>query len=214
MSFIDQRLPDEIERGAQGGPGFKTVIAETANGYEQRNITWSQSKAAYDVGYGIMAKDGTVHDVNVATVLSFFNVCKGRGHSFRFKDWSDYEIGKDSTDTYQAIAIADGAETEFQIVKRYTVDSNTHERIITKPVDGTLRVFLGASEQTEDTDYTVDYATGVITFLSAPTAALSVNVICEFDVPVRFDIDKLDVVVHTWRAGSVPNIPLVEVRGE
>jgi uncharacterized protein (TIGR02217 family) len=34
----------------------------------------------------------------------------------------------------------------------------------------------------------------------------------EFDVPVRFDTDLIQVSVASFRAGEVPRVPVVEVR--
>jgi uncharacterized protein (TIGR02217 family) len=34
----------------------------------------------------------------------------------------------------------------------------------------------------------------------------------EFDVPVRFDTDKLDINLSGFASGAIPNIPVVEVR--
>ena len=34
---------------------------------------------------------------------------------------------------------------------------------------------------------------------------------CE-DVPVRFDIDRIDINMKAFNAGSVPSVPLVEVK--
>jgi uncharacterized protein (TIGR02217 family) len=33
-----------------------------------------------------------------------------------------------------------------------------------------------------------------------------------FDVPVRFDTDKLEVSLQGIRHGAIPNIPIVEIR--
>jgi uncharacterized protein (TIGR02217 family) len=34
----------------------------------------------------------------------------------------------------------------------------------------------------------------------------------EFDVPVRFDIDRLDIELSSFDAADAPMIPLIEVR--
>jgi len=208
MAFLDQRLPEEVEKGASGGPSFSTTIATLASGFEKRNINWSATRQQYDVGYGIQNKD------DFSEVLAFFYVCNGRAHSFRFKDWGDYQIGDDEEDDPQEIGTGDAAETAFQVVKRYTVGATTHEREITKLVASTVRVFVNFVEQTLTVDYTVNALTGVITFVVPPPMGESVGVICEFDVAVRFDVDQCNVTLETFQAGAVPNLPVVEVRGE
>jgi uncharacterized protein (TIGR02217 family) len=208
MAFINQRLPEEVERGSSGGPSFSTTVATLSSGFEKRNINWSASRQQFDIGYGIQSKE------DFSEVLAFFYVCNGRAHSFRFKDWGDYVIGNDEADSPQEIGTGDGADTTFQIVKRYTVGATTHEREITKPVNGTVRAFVNFVEKTEGADYTVNYLTGLITFTVFPPAAQSVGVICEFDVAVRFDVDNCDVTLETFQAGAVPSLPLIEVRSE
>jgi uncharacterized protein (TIGR02217 family) len=199
------RLPEDIERGAKGGPGYKTTVLPLSGGREKRNIEWSRSRGKWDVGYGLQSKTLLV------TIIDFFHSMEGRAHSFPFKDWSDYEIGVDATDTYQEVGIGDGAEQNFQIVRRYTTGGVTKDRIIEKP-RATVRVFLGAAEQFSG--FTVNASTGIINFTSPPGGAVSVGVICEFDCPVRFDTDDLSVVMEVYNAGMIPSIPLIEVRGE
>jgi uncharacterized protein (TIGR02217 family) len=34
----------------------------------------------------------------------------------------------------------------------------------------------------------------------------------EFDIPVRFDTDRIEISLAAFKAGSVPSVPLVEIR--
>jgi uncharacterized protein (TIGR02217 family) len=204
MAFHDTKLSDAVERGAQGGPHFKTNILMLSSGFEKRNIEWERTKGEWDVGYGIDTKEA------YSEVLTFFYARQGRAHSFRFKDWSDFEIGDDPTP--QEIGVGDTVALTFQIEKRYSNGGYTFHRPIYKPVSGTLRVFFDGVEQFGN--WSANYLTGVITFTSPPAGSVSVGVICEFDVPVRFDTDVLNINVEIFSAGAVPQISLVEVRGE
>lgn len=207
MAFHDVRLPDEIEKGAKGGPGFNTTVNQLFSGHEKRNVNWQDTRGSWNIGYGIEYKDGGLDELK-----AFFYTRRGKAHSFRFKDWSDYEIGDMEEETPQEIGTGDAAETEFQIEKRYSSGGYTFHREITKPVNGTLRVFLSGVEQFSG--WSANYATGIITFITAPGGSVSVSILCEFDVPVRFDTDKLDIDMEIYNAGSVPEIPIVEVRVE
>ena len=204
--FHDVRLSVDVERGAKGGPRFSTTIAELSSGREKRNINWSRPRLEWDIGYGI--DDKSTHE----QVLAFFYARNGRAYGFRFKDWTDYQIGTSSTDTPQEIATADGSTTSFQIVRRYTDSSYQYDRKITRPVSGTVRVFLDSVEQ--GSGWTVDNDTGIITFSVAPTASpdQSIGVICEFDVPVRFDTDGLDLTAFRDDAFSFEQIMIKEIR--
>ena len=53
----------------------------------------------------------------------------------------------------------------------------------------------------------------IVTFAlgHVPAAGAAVRAGFEFDVPVRFDIDRIDVSLATFEAGRIPSIPLVEI---
>ena len=55
-------------------------------------------------------------------------------------------------------------------------------------------------------------ATGVITFAVAPEDGAPVTAGFEFDVPVRFDTDRIAVSVASFQAGDLPQVPVLEVR--
>ena len=85
MAFHEVRFPDNISRGARGGPERRTQIVELASGAEERNASWANSRRRYDVAYGIRRAD------DLAAVVAFFEARGGRLHGFRFKDWGDHK---------------------------------------------------------------------------------------------------------------------------
>lgn len=198
MAFHETRLPVDIELGAVGGPSFFTTVLELFSGYEQRNINWTKARGRWDIGYGIR------EEADMDSVRDFFYARRGRAHGFRFKDWTDYEL-----DTQQ-IGTGDGTETEFQIYKRYSDGGYYYDRDIKKPVSGTVEVYLNGALQASG--YSVDTTTGVITFDTAPSIGDVVSAACDFDVPVRFDIDQLPVTAHGLQLQSVTGIDIVELR--
>ena len=207
MAFHEIRFPDNISRGARGGPERRTQIVELASGDEERNASWANSRRRYDVAYGIRRTD------DLAAVVSFFEARNGRLHGFRYKDWADYKSALPSqaiTQTDQQIGTGTGSLTTFQLAKRYTSGAQSWTRTIVKPIAGTVRVALGTVEQL--TGWTLDTTTGVITFTAAPGAGVIVRAGFEFDVPVRFDTDMLDVTLDIERLGSITSIPLLEIR--
>lgn len=207
MAFHDTRFPVNISRGARGGPERRTQIVELSSGDEERNATWSDSRRRYDVAYGIRKAD------DLAAVVTFFEARGGRLYGFRFKDWSDYKSSLPSvaiSRTDQSIGTGTGALKTFQLVKRYTSGAQTWTRTITKPVAGTVLVALNGVNQA--TGWTVDALTGIVTFMVAPANGVAVSAGFEFDVPVRFDSETLDVTLDFERLGSIASIPLVELR--
>ena len=207
MAFHEVRFPDTISRGARGGPERRTQIVTLASGDEERNASWANSRRRYDVAYGIRRAD------DLAAVVAFFEARNGRLHGFRFKDWSDYRSGQPSaaiTSVDQTVGTGTGSQTAFQLAKRYASGAQSWTRTIAKPVAGTVVVALGGVPQLSG--WSVDPATGIVTFLTAPGPGVAVTAGFEFDVPVRFDSDTMDVTLDVERLGSITSIPLVEIR--
>lgn len=64
----------------------------------------------------------------------------------------------------------------------------------------------------EGADYSADPFTGLVTFATAPANTVVISAGFEFDVPVRFDSDSIQVSIDTFQAGQVPDVPVVEIR--
>jgi len=207
MAFHEVRFPDDISRGARGGPERRTRIVELASGDEERNSPWADSRRRYDAAYGIRRAD------DLAAVVAFFEARHGRLYGFRWKDWSDYKSCLPSalpSATDQIIGEGDGSTTQFQLVKVYASGAQSYSRRIVKPVAGTVLVALDGIPQ--GSGWSVDPSTGVVSFAAAPGNGVIVTAGFEFDVPVRFDTDRLDVTLDIERMGSIASIPLVEIR--
>ena len=82
-----------------------------------------------------------------------------------------------------------------------------YQRPITKPVAGTVRLGLGQEELHEETiDFNLDTTTGLAGNSEPPAGAGNIEVVAgfEFDVPVRFDTDRIQTSVASFQAGDVP----------
>lgn len=209
MTFHDVRFPASLSFGALGGPERRTEIVTLANGFEERNTPWAHARRRYDAGMGLRSLD------DVETLIAFFEACQGQLVGFRWKDWSDYQSCRPSCAVEasdQLIAVGDETTKIFQLCKTYRSGTAAYTRPIAKPVPGSVRVEVGGDLFQQDVDYTVDYAKGVLTFVSAPDTGAEVRAGFEFDVPVRFDIDTIMTSVSSFQAGEVPNVPVVEIR--
>ena len=207
MAFHEERFPDDISRGARGGPERRTQVVELASGHEERNASWSASRRRYDVSYGIRRAD------DLARVVAFFEARLGRLYGFRFKDWADYKSCLPSevpSPNDQQIGTGDGETTLFQLTKTYGTAPHGQTRRIEKPVPGTTRIALAGAEQFAG--WSVDTTTGVVTFNTAPEPGIPITAGFAFDVPVRFDSDLMDVTLDIERLGSITSIPLLEIR--
>lgn len=198
MSFVETRFPTDISYGSGGGPEYATDIIITASGHEQRNINWNAARARYNVAHGVKTQ------AQLDALVAFFRARKGRAYGFRFKDWTDY------TATNQSIGTGNGSATNFQLRKTYNSGSVNEVRDITKPVSGTVAIYLNSVLQASG--WSVNTATGVVTFSSAPGSGVAVTADFQFDVPVRFDTDRLTATLDAYGVNSWLDIPLVEVR--
>ena len=207
MAFHEVLFPDAISRGARGGPERRTQIVELASGAEERNASWVNSRRRYDVAYGIRRAD------DLAAAVAFFEARSGRLHGFRFKDWADFKSCLPSQTpgpTDQPVGTGNGSTNTFQLAKRYTSGAQSWTRTITKPVAGTVSIALNGTPQASG--WSVSTTTGLITFATAPALGVAITAGFEFDVPVRFDTDVLDVTLDLERLGSITSIPLLEIR--
>lgn len=207
MSFHDVRFPVNIGRGARGGPVRRTQVVELGSGAEERNASWADSRRRFDISYGIRSAD------DLAAVVAFFEARNGRLFGFRFKDWSDYKSCPPSaapTFTNQVLGTGTGALRHFRLRKSYTSGPVTWWRMIRRPVAGTVRIAVNGVERT--TGWTVDLSTGIVSFTTAPASGQAVTAGFEFDVPVRFDSDEMQVDLDIERKGTIDSITLVELR--
>ena len=211
MNFHEERFPSGISRNATGGPERRTDVVVLGSGYEERNSRWADSRRSYNAGYGVKSLD------DLHAVIAFFEERRGRLDGCRWKDHSDWKSCVPSAAPApldQQIAIGDGVRSHFQLTKTYGSAHAPWVREIRKPVAGTVLVAVNGTTQNEGTDFVIDAATGVVVFQTGhiPSSGSAVTAGFEFDVPVRFDTDKLEISIHSFKHGAIPAIPVVEVR--
>jgi uncharacterized protein (TIGR02217 family) len=207
-AFHEVPFPLSLALGATGGPERRTEIVTLANGREERNSPWAGSRRRWNVGVGVRSLD------DLHLLITFFEARRARLHGFRWRDpvdWKSCAPSAEPAATDQLLGVGDDAETEFQLVKRYESGGEAVERAIVKPAAGTVRVAVDGIELTPGVGFAVDVTTGLIS-LTTPAAALApVTAGYEFDTPVRFDVDRLDVSREAFGAGAVPDAPVVEI---
>lgn len=211
MSFHEIRFPTHISRGATGGPERRTDVVVMGSGFEERNARWAHARRSYNAGYGVRSLD------DLHAVIAFFEERRGRLYGFRWKDHADWkscapEAMPAAAD--QVIGTGDGNQATFQLIKRYGGLHAPYDRPITKPVAGTVLVAVGGLAQSEGADFEIDTTRGTVMFRSGrtPEPGAVITAGFEFDVPVRFDTDRLEVNLSGFRHGAIPAIPIVEIR--
>lgn len=206
MTFIETRFPTKIAGGAQGGPMRLTDVIELRSGYAEANSIWQHSLREWDAAYGVK----TANDLH--SVIEFWEAMNGRHNTFRWKDWSDFKSCAPQSalaNTDQTIGTGDGSTLQFQLVKVYAAGSASYSRPIRKPVANTVVVSIDDVNQTSG--WVVDTTTGMVTFTTAPSTGEVIKAGYEFDVPVRFNTDKLSTQLEAYHAG-IASIGIKEVR--
>jgi uncharacterized protein (TIGR02217 family) len=209
-SFHEVSFPLALALDARGGPERRTDIVTLASGREERNARWQHARRKYDAGLGVRS----LNDLRL--ILNFFEERRGKLYGFRYKDPLDYtshSLSAAPSPVDCEIGAGTGVLAGFQLKKTYGGGDNIYQRLITKPVAGTVRVAVAGVEKMLAADFTVDVETGIVTFLSGhlPADGAIVTAGFEFDVPVRFDTDSLDISLKAFKAGELPSIPLIEI---
>ena len=195
-AFHDVRFPLDLGYGATGGPQFSTQVVNTGSGFEQRNSSWAEARLHYDAGVGVRS------EADLAELVAFFRARRGAAHGFRFNDPLDHAA------THEPIGVGDGVRTRFELVRTYGSGADAQVRRITRPVASSISVTVGGIAVAA---WSLG-ALGNVDLAVAPASGVAVAASFDFDVPVRFAEDRLEVGLASWRAGDVPSVPLIEVR--
>ena len=209
-SFHEVRFPVGVSFGATGGPERRNEIVALTSGRERRNLRFAQSRRHFDVGTGVRSL------TDLYEIIAFFEARRGSFHGFRFRDPFDMKScppDKTPSAMDQIIGTGDGVTARFQLFKRYGSGPDSYLRRICKPVEGSVRVSIDGVERSYSADFTIYHPTGIVTFgLSAiPANGQTVRAGYEFDVPARFDIERIAISLSAFKAGQIPSIPIVEI---
>jgi uncharacterized protein (TIGR02217 family) len=207
MSFHEVLFPTALSFGSSGGPERKTEIVTLASGFEERNTPWAHGRRRFDAGLGLRSLD------DIHAVLAFFEARMGRLYGFRWRDWADHKSCAPSATPSPldcAIGVGDGATRAFALAKTYVSGPAIYRRPIAKPVPGSARVAVDGVEVVSG--FSLDATRGTVTFDSAPAPGAALTAGFVFDVPVRFDTDRIEVNLGAFEAGEIPLVPVIEVR--
>ncbi|ABN76251.1 TIGR02217 family protein [Cereibacter sphaeroides] len=209
MGFHEVRFPTNLSFGSIGGPERRTEIVTLVNGFEERNSLWAHSRRRYDAGVALRSLD------DIQALLAFFEARRGQLYGFRWKDWADYRSCLATASPGpkdQPLGIGDGISREFALVKTYRSGSEQYVRPVAKPVAGSVKVAVAGAVLVEGAGFSVDETRGLVTLAAAPAEGAAVTAGFEFDVPVRFDTDRIQISMASFQAGEVPSVPVMEVR--
>ena len=211
MGFHEVRFPTTISRGSAGGPGFASTFTEQRSGSVDIVVHRERSRRSY------FPTQQDRKQVRLAELLDFFEARSGAANAFRFKDWADFTTAADHVGAHAAtdrvIGTGDDVTTVFALRTSYASGGVTKWRPITKPVAGTVLVAVAGVALVEGVDWTVNAATGLVTFTTAPALGDEVTAGCEFDTPVRFSAETdrlLRAALTTHQLRNVEGVRLEE----
>lgn len=173
MSFVEERLLDCVSYGTSGGPTWTTRKVPLRSGIIRRNPLRSRPLYRFNVVYRNLLP---AHHMEV---INAFNACFGGVHSFRIKDWSDFEAFDELLPV-----LGTGAEQTVQLAKLYQFGNVNVSRPIRKPVASTVTM----TDDGAPLAFVLD-SVGRATFTATNGGVLRWS--GEFDVPVMFEDDEL-----------------------
>ena len=202
-AFDDVRFPLPVGPGATGGAAWRTDVVTLASGAEVRNARWAGSRRRWDIASAVCSTS------DLALLTAFFEARMGRLRGFRFRDPADRSSampGQAPGPQDQSIGLGDGVTNTFQLGKAY----GGLVKAVTKPVDGTVSIAVDGVPQTSG--WSVDCLTGKIVFDTPPALGAALTAGFEFEWPVRFDTDRLDITHELIGAGRAVSVPIIEIR--
>lgn len=206
MAFHEVSLPARLAFGSTGGVERRTEIVTLGSGSERRSTPWADGRRRYLIGAQLRSLD------DMAALTAFFEARMGRLSGFRFKDFADFKScppGAVVGPLDQELGVGDGEQRAFQLIKRYGGEDGAYIRRIAKPVRPSVRVAVDGAETTA---FGIDASTGQVVFPAPPEDGAKVTAGFEFDTPVRFDSDRIEVTLESFEAGRVTAIPLIEIK--
>lgn len=212
-SFIEVRFPTTVSWGAVGGCDWSTRVIKLDSGWDYRQAYFAFDRGRWTVTHKF--RDAA----DWAYLVSFFRIMNGRLLGFRFQDPTDY-----TSETYLGSGVTAGVimtnpAGQLQLYKSYTLTDvlggpQVVYRPIFKPAPDQSVTITSPGGSTVRHGWTLNCSTGVVT-----GGGVQANDIWsgQFDVPVRFDTDHMDLAYEFYNAqaeaggASWINVPLVEL---
>lgn len=186
MTFINTPLLETVSYGFSGGPTFPGL-----DEVRLASVIWVRNSDQGIPVYRYAAPYDAIKEQDQQSLISAYIVAQVNAASFRFKDWSDYQL----INAIIGVATVDG-ESEYQMVKDYTYGPLTVSRPITKPRTGTWTITVDDVV----TPATVDDLTGLVS-VTALTGQ-TIRATTQFDVPVFFIDKDLTFTFEDWDSHS------------
>ncbi|WP_231726163.1 phage distal tail protein, Rcc01695 family [Rickettsia rhipicephali] len=188
-------MPEFIESFAVGKPEFSTSHAITKSGREARHLDRNYGCQKY------LIKNARLSSTEFEQFNNFFKAIRGSNFALRFRNYADYR------EINEVIAKGDSNLNKLQLRKIYSDPIAPYERVITKPVNNSVILYINNVR----TMGIVDYNDGIVTLPSPLGQDVILTADFTFDVAVRFSIDSFEYSYCNDGSIALSNIELVEV---
>lgn len=195
-----------------GGPeASTTVVTNPFSGASQRNVNRLDRLRRYTVNTALLTQQ------QLNDLREFWECRDAMARAFLMRDMADFWASRNGSPvqpigTPILFGAGDGAEVNFGLYKTYSSGGVTRTRRIIKPATGTVSIYKNDVLQTLTTHYTIDYTTGIVTFVSAPANGHTLKWTGRFYVPVRFESDQFSAEMADALTGlSYQGLEMLEV---
>lgn len=204
MAFDNVLFP-VTPSGLHAKSAWLTIVVESRDGSEDRTAVWQDALRSYDIALTNMTL------ANFITLEGHFNARRGQERAFPLLDYYN------STATTETFGTGNGSTLTFQLTINDGDSDNAYNRKIYKPLSGTVVIKDNGTTKTEGAHYSINYTTGIVTFVSAPANTHTLTWSGTFYVPVRYGVDEIDPNLFIWSDNGQqivqgPSIPLIETR--
>ena len=193
--FLEQQFPIQATIPFQKSIMLTQSAAEGSTGIKQYFRQYPYL-GVRKFTFGINSLDIATSQTVILMLLMFGT--KG----FRFRDWDDY------SGTSELIGTGDNVQTTFQIRKKYQTEGYYIYKTITKPITNTVKVYFDDVEQVSG--FTINYATGIISFTPAPSDGVDITVDFQYDLPVKWLDIELQITSNSFQERNFDLITLNE----
>jgi uncharacterized protein (TIGR02217 family) len=176
---------------------WKTRVQEAISGKEVRIADWSFPRHQWELTFDFLRSAPSFTEWQ--SLIGFFDLRQGAFDSFLYADADDNAI------TDQPIGTGDGMTTTFQLVRAL---GGYSEPIIAPNIVTNIKV---AGVVQGGGTYSVNAATGLVTFTAAPAGGASITASFSYYFRCRFSGDSIDFekfMSQLWSAKSIKFLSL------
>jgi len=205
MALIFPALPG-LAWSVTKTPTFQTRIQRAVSGRELRALDYPYPLWQFALVYDFLRDNPQAGYDELRTLLGFFMLCQGAFGTFLFQDPSDFQVAG------QQIGIGNASTTVFQLQRAMgaMLPGGGFLEPITAP-NVVSTIYLNGITQAPAT-YSVDPATGLVTFDTAPGSGLIITADFTYYFRCRFIDDKYDFENFMYHLWQLKKLTFISVR--